>query len=259
MALLLQNMQGDIKSHLLLNTDMANPNFEEPATKVEEYYRNVYIDNNYSKGVHGLKGKYGKGKDKGKKGKCDYNNTPKGKGYTDNYPPHQKGNFKEKKSTAHDHTTSKEEEKAEGNYNNYNKGRGKAKDQRTSQRLTTFHHFHRAKEKNQPKKKEREPTSFATTVENRDTRQTSVGGKDQSTASINQHHYGRFQTTYSLNAYDNCHLHDEPPSSASTTIMTQPQQRRKDHSKRPSTASMQHSPLTRTTRAKISYDNGRYL
>eukprot|EP00971_Amphidinium_carterae_P309110 6142490-Amphidinium_carterae.2 len=40
LATLLQNIQGDIKSHLLLNTNMANPNFEESATKVEEYYRN---------------------------------------------------------------------------------------------------------------------------------------------------------------------------------------------------------------------------
>eukprot|EP00971_Amphidinium_carterae_P230904 4581956-Amphidinium_carterae.2 len=69
MALLMQNIQGDIRSHLLLNLDLAKRDFESAATKVEDYYRNIYIDNNYSTRVHGLKGKYGKGKDKGKKGK----------------------------------------------------------------------------------------------------------------------------------------------------------------------------------------------
>eukprot|EP00971_Amphidinium_carterae_P020454 402951-Amphidinium_carterae.4 len=49
MDLLLQHIQDDIKSHLLLNTSMVNPDFENAATKVEEYYRNVYIDNNCSR------------------------------------------------------------------------------------------------------------------------------------------------------------------------------------------------------------------
>eukprot|EP00971_Amphidinium_carterae_P049870 982929-Amphidinium_carterae.2 len=50
---------------------MVNPNFEESATKVKEKVRK-------------------KGKNKGN------NNTPKGKGYTDNYPPYQKGKGKGK-------------------------------------------------------------------------------------------------------------------------------------------------------------------
>eukprot|EP00971_Amphidinium_carterae_P158678 3145659-Amphidinium_carterae.2 len=68
MAMLLENIQGDIQSHLLLTTNMATPNFDKAATIVEDYYRNVYIDNNYSAGTHGgLNGKYGKGKhNKGK-------------------------------------------------------------------------------------------------------------------------------------------------------------------------------------------------
>eukprot|EP00971_Amphidinium_carterae_P092754 1836725-Amphidinium_carterae.2 len=95
MALLLQHIQGDIKSYVQLNTDMANPNFENATMKVEDYYRSVYIDNNYSTRVSGLRGKYGKGKDKGRKGKGDYN-SPKGKGYTSNYPSYQRGKGKGK-------------------------------------------------------------------------------------------------------------------------------------------------------------------
>eukprot|EP00971_Amphidinium_carterae_P199168 3952794-Amphidinium_carterae.1 len=60
MALLMQHIQGDIRSHLLLTKDLAKPNFEDSARKVEEYYCNVYVDNN-SGGVSAMKGKYSKG------------------------------------------------------------------------------------------------------------------------------------------------------------------------------------------------------
>eukprot|EP00971_Amphidinium_carterae_P296917 5898565-Amphidinium_carterae.2 len=74
MAMLRQNIQGDMKSHLLLNTNLSTPDFDSAATTVEDYYRNAYINNNYSAGTNGLKGKYYKGKGKGKdKGKGDYN------------------------------------------------------------------------------------------------------------------------------------------------------------------------------------------
>eukprot|EP00971_Amphidinium_carterae_P020064 395380-Amphidinium_carterae.1 len=63
MAMLLQNIQGDTKSHLLLTTNMSTPDFHGAATTVEDYYR---IDNNYSAGTHGVKGKYHKGKGKNK-------------------------------------------------------------------------------------------------------------------------------------------------------------------------------------------------
>eukprot|EP00971_Amphidinium_carterae_P067191 1330143-Amphidinium_carterae.1 len=45
MTLLINNIQGDIKSYLLLNVNLAKADFEDAATKVEDYYRNVYIDN----------------------------------------------------------------------------------------------------------------------------------------------------------------------------------------------------------------------
>eukprot|EP00971_Amphidinium_carterae_P103424 2047589-Amphidinium_carterae.1 len=52
---------------------MSTPDFNNAATKVEDFYRNVYIDNNYASGVHALKGKYYKGKSTSEKGKGDYN------------------------------------------------------------------------------------------------------------------------------------------------------------------------------------------
>eukprot|EP00971_Amphidinium_carterae_P034774 684572-Amphidinium_carterae.1 len=40
MAVLMQHIQGDIRSHLLLTENLATPNYEDAAKKVEEYYRN---------------------------------------------------------------------------------------------------------------------------------------------------------------------------------------------------------------------------
>eukprot|EP00971_Amphidinium_carterae_P010754 212458-Amphidinium_carterae.2 len=72
MALLMQHIQGDIRPHLLLNVNLAAADIDNAATKVEEYYRNVYIDNNNPGGIQafdkGVKPWKGKGKDKDKKG-----------------------------------------------------------------------------------------------------------------------------------------------------------------------------------------------
>eukprot|EP00971_Amphidinium_carterae_P110143 2181921-Amphidinium_carterae.3 len=54
MTLLIQNIHGHIKSHLLLTTNLAKANFDDSATKVEDYYRNVYIDNNNGGSVQAL-------------------------------------------------------------------------------------------------------------------------------------------------------------------------------------------------------------
>eukprot|EP00971_Amphidinium_carterae_P272051 5399308-Amphidinium_carterae.1 len=75
MAILMQHIQGDIRSHLLLNVNLAKADFDDAATKVEDYYRSVYIDNNNPGGIQALgKGKpwKGKGKGKDKKGGKDY-------------------------------------------------------------------------------------------------------------------------------------------------------------------------------------------
>eukprot|EP00971_Amphidinium_carterae_P331056 6464423-Amphidinium_carterae.1 len=92
---LLMHIQGDIRSHLLKENL-----FEDAAKKVEEYHRNVYVDNNFG-GVNGMKGKYNKGKGRDKKGKndCrDYSHTSKGKGYTNVYQNYQNGESKGKKA-----------------------------------------------------------------------------------------------------------------------------------------------------------------
>eukprot|EP00971_Amphidinium_carterae_P164954 3270140-Amphidinium_carterae.2 len=59
-------------------TILVNPDFEKATETVEEYYRNVYIDNNAASinGFKGKKGKYGKGNPKGK---GDYRFIPYGK------------------------------------------------------------------------------------------------------------------------------------------------------------------------------------
>eukprot|EP00971_Amphidinium_carterae_P046713 920537-Amphidinium_carterae.1 len=57
MALL---MQHNIRSHLLLAENLAKPNFEDSAKKVEEYHRNVYVDNNFG-GVTGVYGGFRSG------------------------------------------------------------------------------------------------------------------------------------------------------------------------------------------------------
>eukprot|EP00971_Amphidinium_carterae_P088283 1746423-Amphidinium_carterae.1 len=49
MALLMQSIQGDIRSHLLLNTwTWRNAASNQ---QLRRYYRNVYVDNNYSTGL----------------------------------------------------------------------------------------------------------------------------------------------------------------------------------------------------------------
>eukprot|EP00971_Amphidinium_carterae_P165743 3285382-Amphidinium_carterae.1 len=45
MTLLIQNIAGDIKSHMLMNYKLTTADFDESATRVEDYYRNVYVDN----------------------------------------------------------------------------------------------------------------------------------------------------------------------------------------------------------------------
>eukprot|EP00971_Amphidinium_carterae_P013544 266928-Amphidinium_carterae.1 len=88
MTLLIQNIQGDIKSHMLMNYNLSTANFDDSCTRVEDYYRNVYINNSGGQ-IAGLqkpkkkpwpplkqpwkngygKGKYDYGKDKGGKDK----------------------------------------------------------------------------------------------------------------------------------------------------------------------------------------------
>eukprot|EP00971_Amphidinium_carterae_P306816 6097419-Amphidinium_carterae.3 len=82
------------------------PDFNKGTKTVEEYYRNVYIDNKFTSNTHAMKGKCNKGKGKyGKEGQERYTDYTGGKkGST---TPYTGPTAKEKGSTNHDPTTSK--------------------------------------------------------------------------------------------------------------------------------------------------------
>eukprot|EP00971_Amphidinium_carterae_P196397 3897010-Amphidinium_carterae.1 len=48
MTVLVNKLEGLVQSHLLLNIDMTKPDFDKAAKVVEDYYRNVYIENGYT-------------------------------------------------------------------------------------------------------------------------------------------------------------------------------------------------------------------
>eukprot|EP00971_Amphidinium_carterae_P021107 416905-Amphidinium_carterae.1 len=64
MTLLIQQIKGDIRSHILLTQNIATADFEDTCTKIEDFYRNVYT--NDSTGQIGLLQRKGKGKGRGK-------------------------------------------------------------------------------------------------------------------------------------------------------------------------------------------------
>eukprot|EP00971_Amphidinium_carterae_P254280 5047984-Amphidinium_carterae.1 len=217
MTLLIQNIRGDIKSRLLLTTDLAKAYFEDLATKVEDYYRNVYIDSNNGGQVAALQkpqkpwkpwkpGK-GKGKDKAKdhgkgKGGKDYPQQPwkgYGKGKGGKYgkqPYYNKGKQKERvvSTTTNDRkATTTEKKKTKATVENH-----KVRHYRPT---TTG-----AKEREEEKAKEANAlTLCVTTVENGDTRSTSVGGKDKFTTSIKHNRFGQYRMATQLSHYNKYH------------------------------------------------------
>eukprot|EP00971_Amphidinium_carterae_P286569 5689279-Amphidinium_carterae.2 len=44
-SMFVNRLQGEVRSHLLLTSDMRTPDFDKGAKTVEDYYRDVYIDN----------------------------------------------------------------------------------------------------------------------------------------------------------------------------------------------------------------------
>eukprot|EP00971_Amphidinium_carterae_P243000 4824906-Amphidinium_carterae.1 len=123
-------------------------------------YREL-VDNNNAGGIHGLKGKWYKGKVKDKKGKGDYNQQ-KGKGYPSDYQPYHNGKGKlgkygsrpyNSKGKATKVTTTTIDPK-DATITAEEKAKGK--DQKGNHPTTTFHHHHhRTKEKDQQKEKEK--------------------------------------------------------------------------------------------------------
>eukprot|EP00971_Amphidinium_carterae_P342825 6482260-Amphidinium_carterae.1 len=168
MALLMQHIQGDIRSQLLLTEDLAKPNFEDAAKKVEDYYRNESTAK-------------AKERKKNKGDYRDYNYTRKGKGYRNDYQNYLKGRSKGKYSSRPYNVNGKGKSykgyasnysRPKGSYSNYGRGRGKGKGSKGHHPTTTFHHYHhRTKERDQDKQKgkAREPTLCVTYVANQDT------------------------------------------------------------------------------------------
>eukprot|EP00971_Amphidinium_carterae_P177553 3521410-Amphidinium_carterae.1 len=65
MSMLVNRLQGDVRSHLLLTSDLKTPNFDKASKTVEDYYRNVYIDTEFTAGTNAFEGKYSESKKKG--------------------------------------------------------------------------------------------------------------------------------------------------------------------------------------------------
>eukprot|EP00971_Amphidinium_carterae_P147633 2926253-Amphidinium_carterae.1 len=129
---------------------------------IEEYYRNVYLDNNYSTGVNYFTegGKYGKRRDKGKKGNGDYS-QPKGKGYTNDYSSYSKSRGKGGKYGSRPYNVKGRGKGYKGynNYSSYGRPKGsyggyyivtttttvakaKEKDQKANHHTQMYHNFH---------------------------------------------------------------------------------------------------------------------
>eukprot|EP00971_Amphidinium_carterae_P123466 2445201-Amphidinium_carterae.2 len=224
MALLMQCSQGDIRSHLLLTQNLATANFDDAATKVKDYCRNVYIDNINPGGIQAFKGGKpwkGKGKDKHKKGKGDYYNQQKGKGsdYQQSQQPYQtwRGIGKGGKYGQRPYRSIliKEQNKRKrlpklvvynnysrpkGSYNNYRKGKGKgSKSQGPPLPPNAC-----GKGKGSSKGKGGKRTDIVCYyLEDQDTLQTNTGGQDKSTTLINHNRCGQYRLTISLNNYNN--------------------------------------------------------
>eukprot|EP00971_Amphidinium_carterae_P006083 119802-Amphidinium_carterae.2 len=91
--MLVNRLQGEVRAHLLLNT----PDFKKAAKTVEDYYSNVYIDDEFTAGINAMKIKHNKGKEymarKAKIGEQKGSTTPynKGKGKYQSRPYYVKG------------------------------------------------------------------------------------------------------------------------------------------------------------------------
>eukprot|EP00971_Amphidinium_carterae_P304482 6050506-Amphidinium_carterae.3 len=180
MALLMQHIQGDIRSHLLLTENLAKPHFEDAATPPRRSRTTTATSTSTTTTLQEYMG-----------------TTTKGKGYTSDYPSYHKGkgrygsrpyNFKgeekaTKNTTAITVTTTTVDPKEASATTAEEKA--KENDQKENHHSTTFHHYHHTKERDQQKENEKEQTLCATTVENPGIHPTSVGGKDKSTTLTN--------------------------------------------------------------------------
>eukprot|EP00971_Amphidinium_carterae_P108562 2149469-Amphidinium_carterae.1 len=57
-------LKGAMQNHFLLNIDMTKPDFDKAEKAVEDCYRHVYSENDYTTNINAFKGKKGQGKGK---------------------------------------------------------------------------------------------------------------------------------------------------------------------------------------------------
>eukprot|EP00971_Amphidinium_carterae_P028576 562616-Amphidinium_carterae.2 len=114
MALLMQHIQGDIRSHLLLTVNLTKPEFEQAATKVEDYLVTTTATSTSTTTTlqEYMVSKESTTKENTKARKEKDNTTNQKEKATQATTLHT---TKEKGNTDHDNTTSKDEEKAANN------------------------------------------------------------------------------------------------------------------------------------------------
>eukprot|EP00971_Amphidinium_carterae_P154837 3070202-Amphidinium_carterae.1 len=63
-TMFINRLRGEVRAHLLLNKDMNKSDFNKAAKAVNDDYKNVYIENDYTTNTNAFKGKKGKRKRK---------------------------------------------------------------------------------------------------------------------------------------------------------------------------------------------------
>eukprot|EP00971_Amphidinium_carterae_P201167 3992070-Amphidinium_carterae.2 len=121
MTVLLNRLRSAAREHLLLTTDLLDSEYEKAIKMVEEYYRNVYI-NNEQGDLNAFKGKCYKGKGKHSKGKGKQDNSY---GICSNYSHGKKRMKVQRVNTMPRQMQSTYGRLSSSGY--YNKGKGKAK------------------------------------------------------------------------------------------------------------------------------------
>eukprot|EP00971_Amphidinium_carterae_P260782 5173520-Amphidinium_carterae.1 len=174
-SMLVNRVHGEVQAHFLLTNDLNNPDFNKAAKIVEEYYRNVYIDNELTANTNTMKGNTTNEKGStARKDKRDIHTHTTlrgtGQGKYQSRPYYIKG-----KNPYHNTGSY-------GSYNTYglnpgryNKYKGKSKGSQKGH-MTTVTHNNKTKEK---ERMEKVRASIATFVDDRATLVTSVGGEDR--------------------------------------------------------------------------------
>eukprot|EP00971_Amphidinium_carterae_P348598 6490584-Amphidinium_carterae.3 len=188
------------------NVNLTGEGFGKDTKTVEEDYRNVSIDNELSAGTNAFKGKYNKGKSKGKYGKKGQNRyTDFTGGKQGSMAPYSKGEGRGKEYQSRPYNIKGKGKRPycdAGTYRFYNNTYGRPVQDHTTkekakatespkERTTAVIHNNKIQEKERKKRPKEQAKEQALSVTCADdqgqvTRATSVGGKDRLTTSTNQ-------------------------------------------------------------------------